>query len=245
MTNRASTYLRGIGLAMAAVMAGQAHAESALTPAQVGERLEALFPNAELDSIARGPATGIYEIVSGANLYYYLPESDLLLFGEFYTADGRSVTADRMREHQLGGVDAEWHPAEAVTIRPGRVRLTAYLDVDCGHCRSAVHWLIDQKALPDAGLDVVFVSRTHEQAERAAHVLCSPPHLRGAALQHVFARGDGPWLDCEGSSETTQRHARIAADLGVTGTPMFVVGTEVVTGFNRDRLTSLVTGANP
>ena len=220
-------------------------AEQAPSPhADVRAKLEQQFPNATISSLVPGPADGIYEVVSGANLYYYLPGPNLLLFGEFYTAGGESLTMQRIEANRLSEVAAAaWHSPEALNVRPGQVRVTAYLDVDCGHCRQAVHWFLQDNALPQASLDVVFVSRTPAQAQRAAHVLCAPTHLRGAALQQAFGRVEGDWIGCEGSDQETQKHSRIAANLGVEATPMFAVGSQVVTGFDRERITQLVNRA--
>jgi hypothetical protein len=235
-----------IGCALVGCSAGAPADSTAMTNGQVAEYLQARFPNTPIDKVSEGPAPGIVEVIAGANLYYFLPDQKLVLFGEFFTIDGQSVTGARLQDMNLGETPAAaWNPAEAVVVRPGPVPVTAFLDVDCGHCRRSVHWILDQNGLPDAGLNVVFVSRTREQADRAVHVLCAPPHLREAALQQVFARGEGELLSCDEGERLAQLHARIAADLGVSATPVFAVGETVVTGFNRDRLLKLVSGKTP
>ena len=138
--------------------------------------------------------------------------------------------------------------SSGVRVKDGAIVMTAYLDVHCGYCAQAVDWIVNQGGLPHTGLDVVFVSRSAQDLELAEHVLCAPKHLRGTALHQVFSTG--PVIDrlrCEKGHAEARIHDAIAARNGVFATPVFAVKDQIVLGFDRERLESLViqTGKQP
>lgn len=211
-------------------------------------RLKEVYPQVSYTAIRPGPADGVYEVQATEALFYFVPAKDLLLFGEFFTTGGTSLTAERRSELSIvGGAkslettmaaqgDAE---SPALVIRDGSPMVTAFLDIHCGHCKDAVAWLTESGR--KGGLEVIFLSRTKADADQAAHAVCAPEHLRSAALRQVFGGGTvEKAFACEGALDRLASQARVAAELGVEATPVFAVNQQVLLGFHPDRLSSLL-----
>lgn len=226
-------------------------ASQAEVPVDVAEQFRARYPKVPATAFEASPVEGLVAVRSDDTRFFYAPGSGLLLFGEFFTPDGK-VLAGRSTDtpqSPLPSTDASiaGNPA-GVRVKDGPVVMTAYLDVHCGYCAQAVDWIVSRGGLPDAGLDVVFVSRSEQDLALAEHVLCAPKHLRGTALQQVFSRGPGvERLRCEKGRAEALAHEGIAARHGVSATPVFAVKGQTVLGFDRERLESLVdqTGKQP
>lgn len=210
-------------------------------------RLQALYPHVTYEAIRPGPVAGLYEIQATEALFYFAPDRELLLFGEFFTPAGTSLTAERRTELAIVGhskslastmVDAD-QGSPALVVRQGEPMLTAFVDIHCGHCKTAIDWLTDP--VRPGGLEIVFLSRTKADADIAAHAVCAPEHLRSEALRQVFGRGNKQKaFACKGALDQLASQARIAAELGIEATPVFAVKEQVLLGFDPERLGSLL-----
>ena len=56
------------------------------------------FPQLKVDSIVDSQIKGVYEVTSGLNIFYFVPENDLLIVGEIYTKEGKNLTGDKKQE---------------------------------------------------------------------------------------------------------------------------------------------------
>lgn len=235
--------------ALVLALALWATASTAATPEGARAVLSRLYPQIRVTSFEPSPVPGLFEVRSDDTLFYFAEVPGLLLFGELFDPSGTSLTGAR---REALGVEVRHNPPlrptstsveamRGVSIRGGDVSLTAFLDVHCGYCAQSVEWLLSDAAVPKAALNVVFVSRTPADLARAEHVLCAPPELRATALRQAFATGDDTeWLRCTHGHDEALAHERIAAEAGVSATPVFAVSGQTVLGFNRARLESLV-----
>jgi len=55
------------------------------------------FPQLKVDSITASEIKGLYEVVSGQNIFFFYPEKELLLVGDMYTKAGQNLTGDKKR----------------------------------------------------------------------------------------------------------------------------------------------------
>lgn len=212
-------------------------------------KLRELYPQVEFKSLTDGPVAGLYEVQGAESLFYFAPDRELLLFGEFFTKTGTSLTAERRQALNIVGaaksltskdLDRSQVHAPAMVVRKGEPMMTAFLDIHCGACKQAVDWM----TRPDVkgGLEVIFISRTKADADAAAHAVCAPEHLRGDALRQVFGYGQRPEraLACDGALDLLANQARVAAEMGVEATPVFFVKDQALLGFDKPRLESLL-----
>lgn len=217
--------------------------------ARAEAKLRELYPQVEFKSLAEGPVAGLYEVQGTESLFYFVPSRELLLFGEFFTKAGTSLTAERRQALNIVGaaksltsneLDRSQVHAPAMVVRKGEPMMTAFVDIHCGACKQAVDWM----TRPDVkgGLEVIFISRTKADADAAAHAVCAPEHLRGDALRQVFGFGELPEraLACDGALDLLATQARVAAEMGVEATPVFFVKDQALLGFDKQRLESLL-----
>lgn len=222
-------------------------AARAEVPDELRDRFHALYPHVPATDFESAPVDGLVAVRVGDSRFYFAPEAGLLLFGEFFDPAGHSLdgspreqAVDAVRETPPSTIPPE-PQATGVRVKDGTVEVTAYLDVHCGYCAQAVDWIVGGHGLPQARLDVVFVSRSEQDLALAEHVLCAPPHLRGAALLQVFAREPGlERLSCTQGHSQALAQEQTAARNGISATPVFAVSGQTVLGFNRERLETLV-----
>lgn len=167
---------------------------------------------------------------------------------------------DRLRERQTAKVIADNRAgildpfASAWAGNPkGDVTLVAYMDYACGYCRASLP-VIAQAISADPKLRVVYreypvLSRESETAARWALAAAEQGKFRafhdavyaaGALTESTIASAaDRAGLDkaqaatAAGSGRVEQelvKNHKVAAELGMTGTPSWVVGNQVIAG---------------
>lgn len=207
------------------------------------EKFERTFPRTPVESVQESPIPGVVEVSTGMKILYYAPKQDLVLFGELYSGNGISLTQQKLdarAQERVSHVDK----SVALTVGEGPTELIAFVDPDCPHCRHAYNWLAEQK-LPGVKKLIYFLPIRGRPAARARAIqaICAPPELREEALRQVFNpdpnQSVAP-LQCPQGADTLEAQGRIAMDVGVTGTPYFVLKGQSITGFDRERLASLL-----
>jgi thiol:disulfide interchange protein DsbC len=207
-------------------------------------KFEHTFPRTPVASVEESPIPGVVEIFTGMKILYYAPKQDLVLFGELYSGNGVSLTQEKLDARAQERV-AHIDKTVALTVGEGTTELIAFVDPDCPHCRHAYNWLAEQK-IPGLKKVIYFLPiRGRPAAEaRAIQALCAPPELREEALREVFNpdpnQSVAP-LQCPQGAQRLEAQGRIAMDVGVTGTPYFVLKGQSITGFDRERLAALLT----
>lgn len=214
------------------------------TVAEVDAEFRGTFKNMPVEKVTLSEIEGVYEVYSGGKLFYYAPKPKLMLFGEFYSTNGVSVTQEKvdafLKERTLA------IPADVGTrVGDGPTEVIAFLDPNCGHCVQAHDWM-EQRNFEGMTLRVIFLAMQPNSTElaRAQQFVCAPPHLKREALAQVYSREEAPpgqvLLNCPEAAPQLARQAQIAKELGVNGTPTFSLKGQTVLGFHRDRLESLL-----
>jgi protein-disulfide isomerase len=208
--------------------------------------LRATFSQLQFDELRESEIPGIVEIYTGPKIIYYAPAQKILIFGEMYSAGGISITNDKLQkfvERRLSNIDR----ASAITLGNGRVEVVAFVDPDCSFCRQAYAWF-REKNFANVTQRVFFSSTaTRPDAHaRALRAVCASDEQRADMLSQAFDGRDAvlPTVttDCEGGEERLAAQAKVANSVGVYATPTFMVKGQVIAGFNRERLESLISG---
>jgi thiol:disulfide interchange protein DsbC len=209
----------------------------------IGEKFHATFPSTPVDEVRESEVPELYEIYTGPKILYYAPKENAVVFGEIYSANGISFTQAKLdvrAQKRMSNIDK----SVALTLGDGPTELIAFVDPDCPHCRRAYKWLTEQKFSGVKELIYFMPLRNRPAAEaRVEQALCAPPELRQAALSQVFdpdPNQSTPVLGCPEAAETLRSQAKIAEEVGVSGTPFFFVKGQAITGFDRERLASLL-----
>ena len=203
------------------------------------ETLMKTFPNMKLDGFRESPLKGLYEITAGEQVFYFSPEG-YLFFGEIWTKDGKNLTVE-MREKVVAERINSLPLDKALKIGNGPKKVIEFTDPDCPYCRKVDSFLSKRT---DVTRYVYFVPlrRIHPDAEKKARYILSQPD-RDKAFHDVF---EGV-LDRKPISITddAQQHQleemeKIAAGLGVRGTPALWIDGAHVNGADIQRITGLL-----
>lgn len=188
--------------------------------------LKAKYPATEFSQINETPINGLYELITGKNIFYTDKEANYLIMGNMYDmANSRDLTAER--REQLNKVDfAALDPANAIVEvkGDGSRQLAILTDVDCPYCRKLEQTLknvtnvtIHRYLYPIASL--------HPQAPAiSAKIWCQGDNeLRHTALMNYMERDMAPAnvADCETPLATIQSFAQ---QHELFGTPSLING---------------------
>lgn len=227
-----------------AVFAAEQACEKCESPYKsVNESLVRAFPNLKFESIQPAGIEGLYEVVAGDNIIYYYPKTEVLIFGEIWTKEGKSLTAER--KTALVSKRLEDLPLNiAVKLGSGPNTIIEVADPDCPYCRKASEFFSKRD---DVTRYVFFLPLTaiHPEAEKKAkYILCSPD--KREAYNEVFqGKLDGKNLSlmpaCNDKVQgILAKHIQVAKKLGVRGTPAFWINGQYVAGANIPQIKNLL-----
>jgi thiol:disulfide interchange protein DsbC len=215
---------------MAAVLASSSLAADNET--EVRQILSKTYPNIKVGEINRSDIPGLYEVEIGPNVVYFYPEKNLIVFGEIWTKEGKSLTAavrERLAAKRVGEIPLD----KGIRIGTGSNTVIEFTDPDCPYCRKASEYL---KGRNDKSRYVYFLPlAAHKDAEnKARFILCS--NDRAKAYEEVMSgkyddRKVEPCGD-ERVSALIKEHRELATKAGVSATPSFWINGQFVMGAN-------------
>lgn len=212
-------------------------------PDRSAEALGALrkaYPRITVEQVRESEIEGLFEVVSGGSLLYFAPKGNYIFFGEIWNPEGKSITAAR-REEILSSQLKDLPLDQAVRIGSGPNRVIEFTDPDCPFCRKAAGFFRERG---DVTRYVFFfpLAQLHPDAEKKAAWVLAAKDRAGAYHEVMSGRKDKdpfPTPSAEASGLVT-RHRRLAARMGVMGTPMFWVNGKAVQGANLPLLEGLL-----
>jgi len=188
------------------------------------------FPDIRADSIRPASVKGLYEIVLGSQVFYYVPGPEYIIYGAIITRDRRNLTQERVLEILTGNLKTA--PLEkAVKIGSGPHTVIEITDPDCSYCRQASAFL---SARNDVTRYVFFFPLSiHPNAgAKIRYIFCSADRTQ-AYEEAMTGKLDNMKLTlCEdtAATESLKTHTEIGARIGVNSTPLFLVDGQVVEG---------------
>ncbi len=207
--------------------------ESASSPATgesvVREAIKRIVPNAEPDSVTPSQLDGFYEVVFGADLLYVSADGRYLIQGEVFDL----ATSENLTEAKKAGGRLEIMkqiPAEKmITFAPqgeAKYNITVFTDIDCTYCRR-LHREIEEYTDRGIAVHYVFSPRSQRSMTKAVNVWCADD--RKDAMSRAKAGEILPDRSCD---NPVAQHARVAQEMGITGTPMIVLESgQIVSGY--------------
>ena len=211
--------------------ASAAESQQSIEAAQA--KLKATFTNLTVLDFKAAPVAGLFEVNMGGRIVYYHPEAELLIFGEIFAKDGRSLTAESLA---LSAAEIyEQLPLEkALVVGPeDGVPIIEFTDPDCPYCRQYHDFVADE---PVKRL-IFFETRIHPAAKaKAIHILCA--EQPSAAFLDIYS-GQQParYNDCDEGRAMADEHLAISRQAGVNATPTLILDRTPVTGFRRQLIT--------
>lgn len=224
----------GLLLALACTSAAFA-ASAALKPE---EAFKQAYPQVKVDSFEPADINGIYQVVTGQNVLYYVPEKDYVILGEIFTKDGKSITAEK--KGRLAAKLVEGLPLEkAVKIGDGKKVIIEFTDPDCPYCRKASEFLTGKTGVTRY---VFFAPLAHPAAISKIEYILGSENKAKAYGEMMLGR-EIPKAAPPVSNEVkalAQEHLLLAKKMGVQGTPTFFISGQQVIGADTKKIDQLL-----
>ncbi len=204
--------------------------------------LRKAFPGLPFESVSPTDIKGVYEVISGGNIYYYFLEKDYLFVGDIYAPPGRNITAEKksaLAEAKLKDIPLD----KAVKIGSGKTVVIEFTDPDCPFCKKAYEFF---KNRSDLTRYVFLTPMAHPAAITKVYYILDSGDREKA--YHEMFEGKSPVAPAKGYSEAAKKLAQeylaLARSTGVTGTPTFVINGKIVVGADFKRIEKLLAGAS-
>jgi thiol:disulfide interchange protein DsbC len=204
--------------------------------------LRKTFPALPFESVRETEIKGLYEVVSGLEVFYYCPEKEYLIFGEIFDSAGTNLTAERK-----GGIAAglvKTLPLEkGIKKGDGKTVVIEFTDPDCPFCRKAYDFF---KSRSDVTIYSFLVPLAHPGAISKIYYILNAED-RAKAYSDVF-EGKNIVQPKKGYSDSVKKlareHMELARSMGVNGTPTFFINGKQVVGADFKQIEMLL-GDNP
>jgi len=185
-----------------------------------------------IDAVRPAPIAGIYEIVSGRNIYYSDLEGHHLIAGGhiFDTSNRRDLTAVRLQE--LNRIDWNILPLDKAVVSgdPKGLPLAVFTDPDCPYCRKLEQELVDIKGVKVYSF-LFPLTQLHKQAQQHAESIWCAKDQHQAMLDIMLYHKPVTKGTC--ATPIKQIHA-LAVKLGISGTPTMIAGDgRIFSGFKK------------
>lgn len=207
----------------------------------VKKQLATTFPNMSVEEVNQTGISGVYEVNTGANIFYYAPESGRLLFGEMWDVKGKNLTAEqkpkieafkRKRAKELFDDLLKNNVDKAVKIGSGKHVVIEFTDPDCPYCRKMdAYWKTRDDVTRYAFLTPLDM---HPEAPaKAKYILAA--NDKTAAFEEVYSGmfDSSPVPAVKGdASAALEFHRGISIKSGIKGAPAYFVDGVFVSGAN-------------
>ncbi|MGO9136202.1 MAG: DsbC family protein [Syntrophales bacterium] len=189
----------------------------------VEETLRKEFPGADFDAIKQTDVKGVYEVIKGSDIIYFVPDPGYLIVGNIYDKEGRNLTEER--KNTLFAESAKKLPLDkAVKVGNGKNIIVEFTDPDCPYCRTASSFLGQRK---DVTRYVFFFPLPmHEDAEnKIKYIFCATD--RAKAYEDVMQGklDNQKYEKClkPEAAKLLEIHKQIGQKMGISGTPFFII----------------------
>ncbi len=232
-----STFLAGIF-----VMGCSVADEPVVLPAQgesvVRQALQRIVPNAEPDSVVPSQMGGFFEVTFGADLLYISADGRYLIQGEVFDLSTNENLTEAKRAGGRLEAMKQISSSQMITFAPQETKynITVFTDIDCTYCRR-LHREIDEYTDRGIAVHYVFSPRSQKSMTKAVNVWCA------ADQQEAMSRAKaGEVLPDRNCNNPVSLQARVAQEIGITGTPMILLENgQVISGYvPAERLMSIL-----
>lgn len=192
--------------------------------AAVKKSLAKFMPSEQIDRVKPSEINGLYEVVSGSNIFYASEDGKYLIQGQLFDAEAKkNITESKLAGVRKLALEKVGEQNMIVFKSPmQRNVVTVFTDIDCGYCRK-LHSEIDQYLAQGITVRYMFYPRAGKGSDsynKAVSVWCSSD--RNKALT-AAKKGDLP--ETKQCDNPVDQHMQLAESFGVNGTPMIITQT--------------------
>jgi thiol:disulfide interchange protein DsbC len=196
---------------------------------EIKKTLSQAFSNMPVSDVKESEIPGLYEVRTGNNIIY--SDGKYLLMGHMFDFTGKDLTQEK-----INGLTAKMADSIdkklAVKIGSGKKEVIEFTDPECPYCLRAEEFF---KGADVTRLVYFMPLSFHKNAERLSlHVLCSVnPEAEYEKVLKAVSDGKADsfkTISCEDGKKRLDKMVEIAQQLGVRGTPFFLVDGKPVSG---------------
>ena len=203
------------------------------------EKFKKSFPKNNFESIKPTSIKGLYEVYTGNQIYYYMPEAEVIIYGSIISKDGINIT----RESNLKKIAAKMtnlNLDSALKIGNGKTTVIEFMDPDCYHCRQAYNFFSVRQ---DVTIHILFLPLSQSSERKIRHILCAQDKLKmfEDVLTGKFDNNAALNICTDKKvDEIIRTHMRLASQTGIRATPLFFIKGQVVDGFEKATIEKLL-----
>ena len=195
--------------------------------------IKGIFPNLKVSEIREAPIPDMCEVWVGTNVIYYHPKTKLIIFGEIWTVEGKSLTQEA-RYKMIMARASKLDLSKAIKWGTGPVKVILFTDPNCPHCKRLKKMLFTSVFEKDITAYVFLYPLSPVTRGYAETVLCAEDPVKKML---DFASGNITEADRNPSKECKERvkdrlEAMIKAgnELSISGTPFLIIEDEIIGG---------------
>jgi thiol:disulfide interchange protein DsbC len=205
----------------------------------ITEKFKKEFPKNTFESLTPTEIKGVYEVYTGNQIYYYMPQNAVIIYGPIITKDGINLTRESYSKRMAQKM-ANLPLDSALKIGNGKTTVVEFMDPNCFHCRQAYKFFSQRQ---DVTMNIFFFPLSKESGDKVKHILCSKDVVKiyNDVMNGKFDN-KAPLPACTDKKvdETVNTHRQIASQIGVRGTPLFYIKGQVVDGFDSSLIEKLL-----
>lgn len=194
------------------------------------EAFKKSFPKNNFESITPTAIKGVYEVYTGNQIYYFLPEAEVIIHGNIISKNGVNITRESNLK-KMAQKMAKLPLDSTLKIGNGKTTVVEFIDPNCYHCRQSYNFFSQRH---DVTMYVFFFPLSKDSENKIKHILCSKDVLKTyeGVMTGKFDN-NAPLSICTDKKvdETVKTHVQLATQIGVRGTPLFYIKGQVVDGF--------------
>ena len=217
--------------AMLLALAGLAGGTACASEAAIRQGFQAKFPNAMVESVARTPFTGIYEVVFNGQIAYTDEKLNFVFFGNLVDVRaGAERNLTRERSAQLASQTLRKSSDNAIKRVRGNGKRVLYTfeDPNCGFCRELQKEVM--KLTDVTVYTFLWPILSPDSVEKSKAVWCSKD--RAKAWDDLMSRSIAPQNSAKCDAPFEKNH-ELAQRFGIRGTPAIFLadGRQVGAGY--------------
>src|SRR5512134_1664146 len=176
---------------LCAILAGLAAGSAIASEAAIRQSFQARFPNATVESVARTPFSGIYEVVFNGQIAYTDEKLNFVFFGnlvDLRSGAERNLTRERSSELNSQSLRKSSDNAIKRVRGNGKRVLYTFEDPNCGFCRELQKEVM--KLTDVTVYTFLWPILSPDSVEKSRAVWCSKD--RAKAWDDLMSRGVAP-----------------------------------------------------
>lgn len=189
--------------------------------AAIKKALGEFMPGSSVESIKASEIKGLYEVVSGGNIFYASEDGRYLIQGQLFDAVAKkNITENKLADVRKAALEKVGEK-KMIIFKPEAPKhmVSVFTDIDCGYCRK-LHSEIDQYLAQGITVRYLFFPRAGKGSDsysKAVSVWCAADKQKA-----LTAAKKGDSLDNKTCDNPVDEHMALGEAFGMSGTPMIV-----------------------